>query len=351
MSRLFSDLAEKFGRSPENLATEGLRHLLRRRVAADAFVEYINAQSGTGLSSDLLFRTQESTEAGEGQADMKGVAGDGSVPLLVESKFWAGLTANQPNGYLRHLEDLPGGVLLFVVPHPRRQYLWPKIGAQARTVFPINEEEGTTPDEFQLSLQNGTTLLLRSWTDVLNAVESPVQAEGGHPDLLEDLRQVRGLCDRYSDAEFLPFRGDDIGQDVGKRIRQLREIVTAVDPELGKLWTDDRHVTSSRYRYGLRTTLFGLDAVIALIYYWWAEDGRSPIWLRLKAETVNRRDRVLRALEPDIQARRDKETSYPTDVLVPLSLKLGAEKEEVISDLDGQLNEIAERLKPVLSDG
>jgi hypothetical protein len=109
-------------------------------------------------------------------------------------------------------------------------------------------------------------------------------------------------------------------------------------------------VTSSRYRYGLRTQLHGLDAVIAIIYYWWAEDGRSPIWLRLKAETVNRRDEVLRALEPDIQARRDKETSYPTDVLVPLPLKLGVEKDEVIADLAAQLNQVAERLAPVLNE-
>lgn len=349
MSSLFGQLATKFGQSPEDLATEGLRHVLSHRVAGTAFVEYIRAQSNAELRENLLFRTQQDTDEGEGRADMKAVAGDGSVPLLVESKFWAGLTANQPNGYLRHLEGTSGGVLLFLAPHPRLKYLWPKLRERAGEEFPIEVGSADDEEEFVLPLQNGATLLLRSWQEVLNAIESAVQAEGGHSDLLDDLRQVRGLCDRHSDAGFLPFRGDDIGQDVGKRVHQLRNIVLAVDPELGKLWTADRNVTSSRYRYGLRTKLHGFDAVIAIIYYWWSADGRSPIWLRLKAETRNRRDEVLRALEPDIQARRDKETSYPTDVLIPLPPKLGVEKDEVIADLAGQLNKIAERLTSVLT--
>jgi hypothetical protein len=351
MSSLFSDLAEKFGRSPENLATEGLRHLLRRRVAADAFVEYVNAQSGVDLSSDLLFRTQEGTEEGEGQADMKGVAGDGSAPLLVESKFWAGLTANQPNGYLRHLQDLPGGVLLFVVPHPRRQYLWPKIREQARTEFPTNEEEGTAQDEFRLSLQNGTTLLLRSWKDVLDAIESPVQAEGGHSDLLEDLRQVRGLCDRYSDAGFLPLRGEEIGQNIGKRIQQLHGIVRDLRGHLDEEWKTDAQMSPSQDRYAFTAELYGYDVALGLKYYWWAEKGISPMWLRVKTKNKDQRDEVYRSAEPDIQAFKDYPSSYPHDVLFPLPLQLGVERPEVMTGLVNQLNKIAQRLKPVLSDG
>lgn len=347
MSRLFGELVTKFGRSPEDLATEGLCYLLRHGVAAEAFVERVNVQAGTTLSSSLTFRTQEEAEDGDGQPDMRGIDGDGSTQLLTESKFWAGLTENQPNGYLRELIG-SGGVLLFLVPHPRRPYLWPKIREKAASEFEVRE---TNPSQssFALHLAEETVLFLQSWKDMLNVVESAVQSVGGLRELLEDVHQVQSLCDRYSDEGFLPLRGDEIGQDVGKRILQLTQIVQDLRGRLGDGWGPETKMATSRKRYTFRTQLYGFQAVIGIKYYWWAQDGRSPLWTRVKAQNSDRRDAVLHALDPDIHAFADKPESYPYDVLIPLSLKLGVERDEVIDDLVGQLDRIADRLEPVLA--
>lgn len=349
MSRLFGELATKFGRSPEDLATEGLCYLLRHRVAAEAFVRHLNEKAGVTLPSSMTFRTQEEAEDGDGQPDMRGVAGDGTTQLLVESKFWAGLTKNQPNGYLRELVNGSGGTLLFLVPHPRRPYLWPKIRDEAASVFEVRETN-TSESSFMLQLRDETTLVLQSWKLALNVVESAVQVEGGLHDLLEDVHQVQSLCDRYSDEGFHPLRGDELGQDVGKRIHQLTQIVQDLRGRLGNGWGPETSISTRKKWYTFRTKLYGFQAVIGIKYYWWARDGRSPLWLRVKTQSANRRDAVLNALDPDIHAFADKPESYPYDVLIPLPLKLGVERDEVIDDLVEQLEHISERLEPVLKE-
>ena len=230
------------------------------------------------------------------------------------------------------------------MPHPRREYIWPKIRKSAKKEFEVEGE-----NDYRLSLANGTKLLLCSWRDALNAVASAVQAEGGMRGLLEDIRQVQGLCERYSREGFVPLRGDELGQDVGKRVNQLTWLVRDLKNRLGDGWSKDSNMATSRKRYTFKTHLHGLDVFVGIMYFWWAERGQSPIWLRIKARKADRREDVLRALKPDFQAFADKPTTYPTDVLLPLPLKLGVERDEVLDDLEKQLANIAERLSLVLT--
>lgn len=348
MSHLFGHLATQFSHSPEDLATEGLRYLLNHRVAGEAFVEFVNARSGADLPRSLTFRTQEGTEEGEGQPDVKGVAGDGMTPLLLESKFWAGLTNNQPNGYLRELAETPGGVLLFLVPHPRQEYLWPRIRNEAASEFEVRPND-ESDSSFVLHFSDDTTLTLASWRDALNAVESAVQAEGGMRELLEDIHQVQSLCERYSDTGFHPLRGDEIGPDIGKRLVQLHGIVRDLRNRLGDpSWGSDPSMSTSRKRYAFNTTLYDFDATVGLLYVWWDRDGSSPVWLRLDTQTPGQRDAVRRALKPNFQTREGD--ARPNSVLICLPLKLGVERDEVLDDLANQLSTIASRLRPVLTD-
>lgn len=343
MSDLFGHLATRFGRSPEDLATEGLCYVLNHRVAGNAFAAFVNERAETTLPENLTFRTQEAATEGDGQPDMSGVSGDGTTRLLVESKFWAGLTQNQPNGYLLELNETPGSVLLFLVPHPRREYIWPKIRDAAAEKFEVKRE-----DNYRVSLAKAATLVLCSWRDALNAVEAGVQAEGGMRGLLEDIRQVQSLCERYSREGFVPLRGDELGQDVGKRVNQLTYLVTDLRNHLGDGWGGSANMATSRKRYTFKTTLHGFGAVIGIKYIWWARRGQSPIWLRIKARDDDRCAEVVRVLKPEYGAFDDK-PSYPTDVLLPLPLKLGVERDDVLADLAGQLDDIAERLEPVLT--
>lgn len=342
MSDLFGHLATRFGRSPEDLATEGLCYVLNHRVAGNAFAAFVNERAEADLPENLTFRTQEAATDGDGQPDMRGASGDGTTRLLVESKFWAGLTQNQPNGYLLELNETPGSVLLFLVPHPRREYIWPKIRDAAAEEFDVETNDG-----YRVSLANGTTLVLCSWRDALNAVEAGVQAEGGMRGILEDIRQVQSLCERYSREGFVPLRGDELGQDVGKRVWQIFGLAKDLQNRFGPEWEVSSSPTTTRYRYGYKAHLFGFKTFVAIHYFWWSKRGNSPIWVRIFAKTRQRRDEVIHALQPDIEAFPHKD-KFPNQAVIPLPLKLGVERDEVLSDLARQLDDIAEQLEAVL---
>jgi hypothetical protein len=207
--------------------------------------------------------------------------------------------------------------------------------------------ETPTDAAYRVDLANKTTLVLCSWRDALNAVEAGVQAGGGMRGLLEDIRQVKSLCERYSREGFVPLRGDELGQDVGKRVNQLTHLVRDLRNHLGGGWGGSANMATSRKRYTFKTTLHGFGAVIGIKYVWWARRGQSPIWLRIKARDDDRCAEVVRRLKPTYDAFDDK-PSYPTDVLLPLPLKLGVERDDVLDDLARQLDDIAVRLRPVL---
>ena len=62
------------------------------------------------------------------RVDLVGFDEHGDESALIEVKFWAGLTDNQPVTYLERLrtDDKPA-VLLFVAPRARLETLWPEV--------------------------------------------------------------------------------------------------------------------------------------------------------------------------------------------------------------------------------
>ena len=78
---------------------------------------------------DTLQYVCQSTGKSEEQErpDMAGIDSSGKETVLCEMKFYATLTANQPNTYLDRLVDDDGKGLLFVCPSARLTNLWAKL--------------------------------------------------------------------------------------------------------------------------------------------------------------------------------------------------------------------------------
>src|SRR6202011_647329 len=86
--------------------------------------------SGLGsFGRDIKYACQERTE-NAGQPDIMGRDENGRVVLIIEAKFWASLTANQPVEYLQHINS--SGLLLFISPEVRLQELWSQLLLRAR---------------------------------------------------------------------------------------------------------------------------------------------------------------------------------------------------------------------------
>ena len=112
-SALLAHLRNRFNVGPENLATEALAFILNRYpIAREAFARHCS-QYHKSLLPITGFNTQDWSAEDDAIPDLIGMSGE-RTPLIVEVKFQAGLTQNQPTTYLQRLIDSgDGGLLLF----------------------------------------------------------------------------------------------------------------------------------------------------------------------------------------------------------------------------------------------
>jgi len=125
---LFGHLASRFSTQPENLATEALAFIVNRSATMREELRTIFVRTGIELPPLARFQSQAGDEQGN-IPDSIGLDARGVERLVVENKFWAGLTENQPVGYLDRLPAEGGAVLVFVV--PRLSMVWSEPASSA----------------------------------------------------------------------------------------------------------------------------------------------------------------------------------------------------------------------------
>ncbi len=86
---------KKFSDKYENIAVEALGHILSTSPAAVRALEEVLQTGGAEVGKIAQVRTQDSDEEG-GIPDLSGRDADGRKRMLIEAKFWAGLTERQP---------------------------------------------------------------------------------------------------------------------------------------------------------------------------------------------------------------------------------------------------------------
>ena len=103
METIFGHLVTRFGSSQaENIATDGLNYVLGKSAEArQLFIRFLQ-RAGRTLPANLSFTTQVADSDGA-IPDLVGRDAAGVEMVLVEAKFWAGLTTRQPTTYLARL--------------------------------------------------------------------------------------------------------------------------------------------------------------------------------------------------------------------------------------------------------
>ena len=203
---LFGYLAARFSTSPENLATEALAFIFNRSAAVREALRRLVGRTGIELPSLARFCSQ----AGDLQGNIPNLVGldaMGAERLFVENKFWAGLTENQPAGYLERLPAEGGGVLVFVVPSKRLPIVWAELASSAMNRarrLPHHPEQ--LAGELQFArLTSSTAIAATTWNAVLDSLEAAARASG-EASAAADIVQLRSLCDVMDNEAFLPVR-------------------------------------------------------------------------------------------------------------------------------------------------
>ena len=330
---LLAYLVPKLTSGVEDAATEALAYILKKSAASmESLADLV------GVDAAQIGRIETQVTAPDGsQPDLVCFDTGNEKRIIVESKFWAGLTDNQPNAYLKQLPETGRSVLLFIAPDVRISTLWPAISDRANSgEFPL--EPVHSSDRIPAAKVSGTDrqLMLVSWTRMLNNMLAVVEDS----EIRADIMQLRGLAQRQDEDAFLPLRSEELGPDFARRmrgfVRLVNDVVDARGVREGWMSVERLAATSQRYGYG-RYFSFSVPEE----YWWfglnhekWATSGDTPLWLWCSggfnlAEVIDK-------------------TRFRIDgPWVAIYLKTGVEYDGILDDVVRQLQEIGEAVKSV----
>jgi hypothetical protein len=226
---------------------------------------------GVDLPADLTFHSQVG-DLQSGRPDLVATDDLGSERLIIEAKFWANLTGNQPSAYLTRLAPAQPSLLLVVAPQVRLATLWTDLLANLTSPGAWAAIEGTatvpsapsdTPPatgRYVRRLPNMHVLALASWRAVLDAVDERLHA-AGEMARAADLAQLRALTERMDQRAFIPLRAEDLDTRNGRQVRSVALLVDRLRDGLKEgdlVERDGQNSSHGRVFYVLQSLFSGL---------------------------------------------------------------------------------------------
>lgn len=277
---LLAHLYSRIRGSQEDVATIALQYLLSQSEELNkTFTSLVASCLKLTLDENLHYICQSVGE-GKERPDMAGVDKNGHEAILCEMKFYAGLTRNQPLGYLNRLKEKNGTGLIFVCPKSRQTSLWTKLKDICA------ERQMKSVDTFCVCV-DGIHMAILTWTEIIEQLRKV--AASSAVEYLSDIQQLEGYCAQMDSDAFIPFASEDLTADNAKRANRYYEVI---DQTIALLCEDDTITTSLKgvkataYRKGYTRSLYLDDFTLSLNYdrdLWKSNSSmETPFWVGIR---------------------------------------------------------------------
>ena len=343
---LLAQLSKMFGKHPELVATEALGHILAgsepAREALRAFLQAYRLDIGR-ISAVETEKTGDERE----RPDLACSDHAGNEHLLIEAKFWAGLTDNQPVTYLKRLEDDRPSALLVVAPFLRFEELWSELTRRVAETDDIEWTNGGRDAEVRwASTGEHRLLMLASWRLLLSSLATRTNAAGDIR-TTNDIHQLQGLADLQDSEAFLPLRPEQLGPEFPRLYGHLIRLVDdATDRAYETDWAAKlrMHRTWADGVLKQYMNLGGFNSWFGLRYDLWARYRETPLWFGFQDSIFPEHEKdILSKLAP--LRRTDPPKIIEAERVIPITLLTGAEYSAVLDDVVNQLRDIADLLQ------
>jgi hypothetical protein len=342
---LFGYMAAKLSKHQENLATESLNYIITQSPnAAQGFLNHITQTTGINLPEQLSFRTQPGGTDGS-TPDLEGIDADGQKRLVVEAKFWAGLTENQPNTYLKRLSRTKSSALVFISPEKRLLSLWPELLRRCK----LGKVSFQQTDAKDLCIKidgKPNALALTSWRALLSSILHKVNAVG-ETETSSDVIQLQGLCETMDTDAFYPISSEELSTGIARRIFQYKDLVDGVTDQLridGLASTKRLKEYKPYGAWGRYMIIHDYACCLAFDCEAWKILRETPFWFSVQGKDwkfSHEAKRLLSSLEKEQPPRLLVVGNW---LEIPLSVPTGVEKDEVMRSLISQIKAIAKKL-------
>ena len=331
---LLAHLYSRIKGSQEDVATLSLQYIISSNPKLnEAFNRILNNALGLDIGTDVTYVCQSVGENGE-RPDMAGIDKEGNEVVLCEMKFYAGLTANQPNAYLDRLIRENGKALVFICPEQRRISLWSKVKELCRE----NNKELSDEGAYRISV-NGISMAVLSWAEIIEVLTRT--AASSSVEALPDIAQLSGLCKMMDSAAFIPFSSADMGPEIARREERYFQVIDRLFDVLmanKKVKTSSKGLKASPNRAGYTRYLRVNEYQVAIIYNrtaWMSKSSvETPFWFYYNDEDWKQSEVLkskLRAL-PELEREM-----FDSTIAVALHPMLDASLDEVANDMMKQI--------------
>ncbi|MBD0777629.1 hypothetical protein HPE56_07480 [Maribacter sp. ANRC-HE7] len=344
MQSLLGQFYNRIKGSQEDIASEGLVYILNQSLECRKAINQI-VKANTNLKfSDLTYKTQNVGRDLE-RPDISGKDEEGKEVLIIEAKFWASLTSNQPNGYLKRLKD--NTVLIFLVPTLRTRTVFEEVKNRILEEYINNDVDYNSDDLTIIIKPSQKHVFIKSWNEVLSMLRSKIE-QANNITLLSDLNQIIGLCETIDQNSFQPIKDEDLSPRIPKNIVSYYHIVDKVVDELKNrnVEISIKGLVKTPQRYGyhryFKTEKFGLNLALKLDL--WEKYSDTPFWLSIQEikERWTKTEELGYSLESLCAKSHHVLVDESNYLFVSLKPKLYVTEDIVIKDLANQIESILE---------
>jgi len=330
--------------SHEDIVSESLTYILEKSAVAKEVIA-TQIQSKTGSSIPTLHYHTQIVKENLGRTDISGIDSQGKEKVILEAKFWASLTENQPISYLKRLDN--NGTLVFICPSLRKVSLY-------KELFRRIQSEKLPFEEFSNSFKlNNQYILIWSWTEILELIKAELKIHQ-ETELLSDIDQLIGLCEVVDKNSFLPLTEKDLSPNIGKKVNSFYEIVDGVIAELSKNeQCNNEGLTQGgkKNRYYVYRNYYNYTISFGLNFEYWAKEADTPFFLKIE----ERNDKITNihkgkySQPEELKSKIKKLTLIIGKTIledkkegnfIPIYPKTEEDKDNVIKDMVAQINEI-----------
>lgn len=343
MKSLFGHIVLNFTSQSENLATEGLLYIIKNSSAARTALQRYLKLIVNDIPDIISFRTQVYNDD-QSIPDMVGFDEDNDQICVIEAKFWAGLTENQPVTYLKHLNPKKPSILLFLAPSKRMESLWSELRDRC-----TDEKINLTWTDRQVhsiwgKINENNYLCVTNWHSMMNILETEIEAHNDYK-TKSDIIQLKGLISQIEEASFLPLNSIELSPSIAKRNLQFAQLVDdiiTVGKAEGQYSTEGVKASCGLNWYGRYFKINDFHYVLKFDNRLWNEFRDTPLWLGLYGKgwlsAKEERSKVKKAL-----IKLDEENKLFNEIwdvsVIPIKLELNSEKDKVVKSILSQIDE------------
>ena len=279
MQSLLGQFYNRIKGSQEDIASESLTYILKKSIKSRQTINKI-VNLNTGLNfTDLSYKTQNVGAKLE-RPDISGINESGKETLIIEAKFWASLTSNQPNEYLNRLGE--NSALIFLVPTLRIRAIYEEVLNRITEKY-SNIETDIENRKIKIK-QTNKFIVIKSWNEVLNAIKSELLQENNQS-LISDIDQIIGFCETIDNNSFQPITDTDLSPSIPKKINSYYDIVDKVVDEIknriNKASTKGLQKTPQKYGYRRYFSIENFGMGMGLKMDLWSEYADTPFWISI----------------------------------------------------------------------